>query len=188
MERDDYAADMHACTRCAVTIDSLTVLFPATGVALAGLGLLGCGAAGVKQPQSTQPSVPLRLVVHVEGCQDAAGPVRCAVYRDPSRFMTREGIWQGASAAVKQGEARFEFQVMSGVRVAISAFQDLDSNEQLDRGTLGLPMEPWGTSGEFSAFGPPSWRRSSIVPTSEEAEITIRLVRTGRAQDEGFPE
>jgi uncharacterized protein (DUF2141 family) len=102
--------------------------------------------------------------------------------------MTREGIWQAKSAAVEQGEARFEFQVMLGEPIAISAFQDLDSNEQLDRGTLGLPMEPWGTSGEFGAFGPPSWRRSSIMPTSEQTEITIRLVRTVRAQDEEFPE
>jgi uncharacterized protein (DUF2141 family) len=89
--------------------------------------------------------------------------------------MTRDGIVQGVTLPVSQHGADCEFQVPANRRIAVSAFQDIDSNSEFGRGPLGIPLEPWGTSGEFSPLAPPDWRRSSIEVGSEGGEITIQL-------------
>ena len=118
----------------------------------------------------------VRLVVHIRGAEDGAGPIKCALYTSRSEFMTREGIVQGMTLPVSQGGADCEFQVPANQRIAISAFQDIDSDAKFDRGLLGLPIEPWGTSGDFSSLAPPDWRRSAIEIGAEGGEITIRLI------------
>jgi len=128
-------------------------------------------------PRSASPDgPPITLIVHVTGARDGLGPVRCALYRDSAAFMTRDGIWQGASAPSVEGGAAFSFVVPAGCRLAVSVFQDLDDDAAFDRGPFGIPAEPWGTSGKFSPLMPPSWQRSSIIPDRESAEVSIALV------------
>jgi uncharacterized protein (DUF2141 family) len=136
-------------------------------------GTAACSTAPHAVPSQGEP---ISIRVLVTGARAGAGPVRCAIYRDPSQFMTRDGIWQGASAPAADGAAAFEFTVPAGLRIAVSVFQDLDDDATFDRGPLGIPAEPWGTSGTFSALLPPSWRGSSIVPETNGTEVSIALV------------
>jgi uncharacterized protein (DUF2141 family) len=111
--------------------------------------------------------------------------VRCAVYADEPTFMTRVGIWEGHSGVPAEGVAEFQFSVPAGRRVAVSAFQDIDSDEEFDLGPLGIPSEPWATSGQRTPIGPPSWKRSSFVPDAGGSAITIRLAGGRPAEASG---
>lgn len=147
-------------------------------VLILGHAMASC-ATSPRGPEHNGP--PITLIVRVVGARAGIGPVRCAIYRDASRFMTRDGIWQGASIIATDGTAQFSFTVATGSRIAVSVFQDLDGDAAFDRGAMGVPVEPWGTSGKFSAFLPPSWQHSSIVPEVDGSEIVISLALAGGA-------
>lgn len=117
--------------------------------------------------------VPVTVVV--TGVRPGDGPVRIAVYRERATFMTREGIASGRSVPPESERVAATFLLPVDAEVAISVFQDLDSDESLDRGFLGLPTEPWGASGTPSAWSPPGWDacKLRIVPHQPPIEIDL---------------
>ncbi len=141
----------------------------ALAIALACV-LPGCTAAPVAVEREE-----LALVVNVENLTPNQGIVRCAIYTDRETFLKAGGISQGASEPATGGTVTFEFKVPRSQEFVVSVFQDLNSNEQLDRGVLGLPREPWGFCGTPSAFGPPRWSDCAIAPSGESAVVSIRL-------------
>lgn len=153
----------------ALVIALVPALLPAFALALA-CTLPGCTAAPVSIDGDE-----MALVVKVENVTQDQGIVRCAIYADKETFLKPGGISQGASEPAIGGTATFEFKVPRSQEFVVSVFQDLNSNEQLDRGMLGLPREPWGFSGAPSAFGPPRWADCAIAPSSESAVVSIRL-------------
>ena len=100
-----------------------------------------------------------------------SGPVRCAAYTSERTFLTREGIHVGQSHEANADEVTMLLAVPAGQPVAISVFQDTNSNESLDRGAFGIPSEPWGFSGKPGAFGPPRWKDCVITPTPGQAVV-----------------
>jgi uncharacterized protein (DUF2141 family) len=75
---------------------------------------------------------------------------------------------------LQAGEATMSFQVcgLSGGQVALSLFQDLDSDGKMGRNVLGIPTEPWGSSGTPGAFGP-SWETGRVALDGKT--IAVRL-------------
>jgi uncharacterized protein (DUF2141 family) len=65
---------------------------------------------------------------------------------------------------VPAGEARMSVQLcgLSGTEVALMLFQDLDSDGKMGRNLMGMPTEPWGSSGEPSMFGP-QWATGKVA-------------------------
>ena len=61
---------------------------------------------------------------------------------------------------------------LAGSTVALTLFQDLNSNCKLDANPFGVPIEPWGASGTAAAMGP-SWD-SAQVPL-DGSTIVVRL-------------
>lgn len=134
------------------------------------LVLLGCQSTPV-----AQPGMPLELRVEVRNVAVGQGSVRCALYQDRATFLTREGITQGRSEPAASTTVSFTFQVPADQPLVVSVFQDVNSNEKLDRGALGIPTEPWGFSGKAPETGPPSWGACSFVPTRRDHVIEITL-------------
>ena len=56
--------------------------------------------------------------------------------------------------------------------MALSLFQDLDSDGKFGRNLLGMPTEPWGSSGTPGAFGP-SWDTGRVALDGKA--IAVRL-------------
>lgn len=46
--------------------------------------------------------------------------------------------------------------------IAVMMFQDLNGDGQMARNVLGVPSEPWGSSGKPGMFGP-SWETGRVV-------------------------
>ncbi len=51
---------------------------------------------------------------------------------------------------------------LTGSNVAFTLFQDLDSDGKMGKNALGMPTEPWGSSGTPGMFGP-SWETGKVA-------------------------
>lgn len=116
--------------------------------------LLLCGATVVQ----AQTCIP----VEVQNVRAGEGRLMIAGYDSAEAFAAKQ-----VSTAV---QLRAEGETMSlqvcGLRgpvVALSAFQDLNSNGKLDTNALGIPSEPWGASGKPPAFSAPSWETTRVT-------------------------
>jgi len=56
----------------------------------------------------------------------------------------------------------FQLCGLSGNEVALTLFQDLDGDGKMARNLVGMPTEPWGSSGTPGAFGP-SWETGKVA-------------------------
>lgn len=98
--------------------------------------------------------------VVVENVRPQRGHLMVAAYASAQDF--------GKTALTQQrlpaGEARMSFRLcnLSGGEVALTLFQDLDSDGKMARNLLGVPSEPWGASGTLGTFGP-SWDSTRVA-------------------------
>jgi uncharacterized protein (DUF2141 family) len=61
---------------------------------------------------------------------------------------------------------------ISGDSVAITMFQDLDSDGKMGKNIMGMPTEPWGSSGTPGMFGP-SWETGKV--TLNGSAVVVKL-------------
>jgi uncharacterized protein (DUF2141 family) len=98
--------------------------------------------------------------VEVDNVRPQQGQLMVAAYASADDFA-RQPL---ASLRLPAGASRmrFEFCGLSGEAVALTLFQDLDSDGKLGRNLLGMPTEPWGSSGSPGAMGP-SWDSAKVA-------------------------
>ena len=115
-------------------------------------------------------STPGCAAVEVENVRPQQGQLMLAAYGSAEDF----GKKPLASLRLPAGEAsmRFEFCGLSGDAVALTMFQDLDNDGKLAKNVLGVPTEPWGSSGSPGPFGP-SWENGKVA--LDGRAIVVRL-------------
>ncbi len=108
--------------------------------------------------------------VEVENVRPQQGQLMLAAYGNADDF----GKKPLASLRLAAGDARMRFELcgLSGGEVALTMFQDLDSDGKMARNVLGMPTEPWGASGSPGVFGP-SWVSGKVA--LDGRALTIRL-------------
>lgn len=118
--------------------------------------LLACGCALAQ----SVPAATGCITVEVSNVRPQQGQLMAAAYADAESF----GKKALAQIRVPAGDAvtRFELCGISGDSVAITMFQDLDSDGKMGRNPLGMPTEPWGSSGTPGMFGP-SWETGKVA-------------------------
>lgn len=98
--------------------------------------------------------------VEVQNVRPQQGQLMVAAYADAESF----GKKPLAQMRVPAGDAVTSFQLcgLSGEQVALTMFQDLDSDGKMAKNLLGMPTEPWGSSGTPGTFGP-SWETGRVA-------------------------
>ena len=78
------------------------------------------------------------------------------------------------SLRLPAGEAVMRFQLcgVNGDVIALRLFQDLDSDGKMGTNLLGLPTEPWGSSGTPGTFGP-TWDTGKVA--LDGSAIKVRM-------------
>jgi uncharacterized protein (DUF2141 family) len=108
--------------------------------------------------------------VEVQNVQAQRGNLMVAAYLDEASF----GDKPVASLELPAGETVMRFQLcgLSGEQVALTLYQDLDSDGKMGRNLLGMPTEPWGASGNPGMMGP-TWS-SARMPLNGQA-LLVRM-------------
>ena len=69
-----------------------------------------------------------------------------------------------------------QFTDLAPGRYALSAYYDANDNGKLDRGTFGIPKEPYGFSRDArSNFGPPEFRDAAFAVGDSATSVVIKL-------------
>ncbi|MCM0084409.1 DUF2141 domain-containing protein [Geomonas sp. Red32] len=117
------------------------------------------------------------LKVRIAGLKDSAGEVVVMVWKDAAGFPsdTKTAVAHkrvrvtGTAAEVTIGN------LPRGV-YAVAAYQDLNSNGEMDRSVFGWPVEPVGASrGAKGRMGPPRFRDAAFELKEPVQEIEIKV-------------
>lgn len=108
--------------------------------------------------------------VEVHNVRPQQGHLMLVAYLDADSFNKKPV----ASLRLPAGDAVMRFQVcgLSGDAVALTLYQDLDSDGKMGRNLIGIPTEPWGSSGTPGAMGP-TWA-TGRVPLDGKA-IVVKM-------------
>ncbi len=120
---------------------------------------------------ATAPSWAQHCVtVEVHNVRPQQGQLMVAAYTDAEAF----GKPAVLSLRVPAAEAVTPLQLcgVTGALVALTLYQDLDGDGKMGRNLLGMPTEPWGSSGKPGSFGP-SWETAKVA--LDGAVIVVRL-------------
>jgi uncharacterized protein (DUF2141 family) len=129
--------------------------------------LLACGLVAVLAlPAAAQPAAqpataqPGCATVEVHNVRPGQGFLMRAAFADAASFRSKPA----ASLRLPAGEARMRFPLcgLTGNVVALTLFQDLDGDGKMGTNPVGMPTEPWGSSGTPGAFGP-SWDTGKVA-------------------------
>jgi uncharacterized protein (DUF2141 family) len=110
----------------------------------------------------------------VQHVRPGQGFVMVAIYTEEASFMRRPAV---ALRLEAQGETlRVPLCAASGEAVALMVFQDLNANGRMDSNPLGIPIEPYGSSGQAPGFGPPNWAAAKVaMPAAGAAPVIVKL-------------
>ena len=149
---------------------------------------LACGlAAALALPAAAQPAAaqhataqhataqsataqPGCVTVEVHNVRPGQGFLMVAAFADAASFRSRPAL----ALRLTAGEATMRFPLcgLAGDVVALTLFQDLDSDGKMGANLVGMPTEPWGSSGTPGAFGP-SWDTGKVALDGNP--IVVRL-------------
>lgn len=139
--------------------------------------------APASAPQTTH------LKLEITGLKSEQGQCPIAIYiedgfNDPDRAIFKETLNIDGdpimlSVSLTDWMQSRGLQSLEGLKLAVSAYHDRNSNGKLDKNSFGIPTEPYGFSRDPKrGFGPPSFEQAAFEidrnPTSE-TPIAIRL-------------
>ncbi len=115
------------------------------------------------------------LQVRFRGLEPDRGRLVCALFGDESSFENDGAPRRSAVLPVADADVEWTLELPPG-RYAIKVYQDLDEDGELDRGSFGVPSEPYGFSNNArGTFGPPSWAAASFELHQARLELDVDL-------------
>lgn len=119
------------------------------------------------------PATAATIDVHVTGTAGGKGNVNVAVC-DRERFL-KQCAYTG-SVPARDGATVVTINGVPAGTWAVLAYQDENSNGELDRNLIGIPSENYGFSRDARGrFGPPSFDDAAMPIRGEAATATVRL-------------
>jgi uncharacterized protein (DUF2141 family) len=110
--------------------------------------------------------------IEVRNVRPAQGTLMVAAYTSDADFMKKPATAMQLKAT--DDNMKFSICLPGGTSsVALMLFQDLNDNGKMDSNVIGIPTEPWGSSGKPSNFGPPNWAAAVTVPADGAAIVVI---------------
>lgn len=134
------------------TRTALATLATATGA------LLSAALLAAAPPAAAQDGC---AAVEVQNVRPKQGQMMVAAFASADTYrkkpLTQLRLDAGDSATM-----RFQICGLAGSsEVALTLFQDLDSDGRMGTNLVGIPSEPWGSSGSPGTFGP-SWETGRV--------------------------
>lgn len=137
------------------------------GPGFAGLLIAGTLASGTEAGAAG-------VEVTVEGIEAAPGSVYVALCQGG---LSEAECRTGQEAPARSANQRFLFEDVAPGAYAVAAYQDVNGNGRLDRTALGLPLEPYGFSGEAVRGARPDFAQAHFLLREPGARLRVRLTR-----------
>ena len=112
--------------------------------------------------------------VEVRNVRPEQGSLMVVAYTSEAEFNKKPV----AALQLKTTEETLSFSMClpaGSSSVALMVFQDINDNGKMDSNILGIPSEPWGSSGKPSNFGPPNWAGASVALPADGKPIVVML-------------
>ncbi len=134
--------------------------------------LAACGLVSALTACSASAQTGSCARIEVHHLRPGQGSLMLAAYGDAASFLRKTAEAQ-LKVEVKAETMQVRLCGLGGDAVALTLFQDLNDNRQLDLNPFGVPTEPWGASGRATPMSAPTWE-SARVPLDGSA-IVIAL-------------
>jgi outer membrane protein len=107
----------------------------------------------------------------------AGGSVAFVLFNTPNTFGDFRDPFR-AEVVTAENSASHRFTDLPPGEYALLVFHDRNSNRQLDKNFIGIPIEPIGFSKEYDPRGPPQFERARFVLGDEDsARMEVTLAR-----------
>jgi uncharacterized protein (DUF2141 family) len=122
------------------------------------LSLLGAAVLATAPPAHAQHGCAM---VEVQNLRPGQGQLMVVAYGSADTYR-KKPLSQLRLPAGDNAIQRFQLCGLAGSgEVALTLFQDLDSDGRMGANIVGMPTEPWGSSGSPGTFGP-SWETGRV--------------------------
>lgn len=113
------------------------------------------------------------LRVEVSNFKDkAASRIQVSVFA-ADNFL-KKSIQTKSVFVATEDKVSVEFDLPPG-EYAVSSYQDINSNNKLDRYFFGKPKEPYGFSNNVRSLGPPAYEKCKFTIDTSGKTIAIKL-------------
>lgn len=109
--------------------------------------------------------------IEVQNLRTGRGPLMVAAYTDAATF--RKTAASQMQLAVTGETMTIQLCGLTGPAVALTLFQDLDSNGKMATNPFGMPTEPWGASGRPAPMMGPTWDSAQVPLGAETIVVTL---------------
>lgn len=129
-------------------------------------------AAAPAAPASLTPADTGCATVEVQNVRPQQGTLMVAAYGSADSYGKQPLV----QMRVPAGEASMSVQLcgLSGSEVALMLFQDLDGDGKMGRNMVGMPTEPWGSSGSPGLFGP-QWDTGKVALNGSAIAVKMSI-------------
>jgi len=104
------------------------------------------------------------ISINVSNIRNSKGTVKWAVFKDASKFNSKEGYADAGSVVSKKGDVVINTKNIPDGTYAISVYHDENNNSDVDFNFLGLPVEGFGFSQNPRIyFGPPKYTECTFT-------------------------
>jgi uncharacterized protein (DUF2141 family) len=142
------------------------------------IGLLCLGLASATQAQTatpTDPATPTAVcrAVNVLHVRPGQGQVMVSAFLSAADFEAKR---PAAAATLRAGPSESATLMVCGLggnHMALLVTQDLNSNGQLDRNVMGIPIEPWGASGTPPTMSAPTFEALQVPVASSPLTVAL---------------
>ncbi len=110
--------------------------------------------------------------VEVRNVRPGQGMLMVAAYPDAATFSKQPSV---ATQLQSPADTTATVQLcgLTGSTVALTLYQDLNGNGQLDRNVFGIPSEPWGASGAVRPMSAPTWESAAVSLDGKPIVVTL---------------
>lgn len=120
---------------------------------------------------------PREILVRVVNVKESVGLVTIELYRnDPDGFLNKRGRQSRHRFAARAPATEICIHAPEAGQWAMVAYHDENANEKFDKGTFGIPIEPYGVSQNPKIrLAPPPIEKALFEVAETGATVEIRL-------------
>jgi uncharacterized protein (DUF2141 family) len=119
------------------------------------------------------------LEINVSNIENGSGTLYIAILDSPDSWLKSDSeskpFRDVTQVVTSTDDLLISVEGLPPGRYAISLFQDLNGDAEMDTNFIGFPKEPFGFSAPMGKFGPPKYEEAAVEFSGEDTSVDILL-------------